>query len=180
VADEELGVLGARHYVMRHGPDLVSCDLAMVLDNLGGEGRIQVEQEGGCSTPATDRGLSRIQEPYLSRAWEGRGFPWKLLPPATLFAAFGNACHPEWLGEAFDRAIREGDHQVNFTGLQGSDQMAFAQAGIPTTGISAPNGSAHSPQDLPVSIHRERFPQCVDLADRFLHQALVRVSQSNQ
>ena len=85
----------------------------------------------------------------------------------------GTPYHPTWLGECIDAATRELDFQTQFTaGVRGSDEMAFAQAGVATCCIGAVNDRAHTPEDLPATVNFERVAQCTDAAARIVLKAI--------
>ncbi len=149
---EEAGILGSRRFVERHGEELKSCRLALVLDNLGGEGPVSIERDGGRRNPSGDPGKTPIPAVYRGRSWEGLRYRWKLIPTPALYAAIGTPYHPAWLIEAVDKTARGLGFAVQFTEMQGSDQMTFAQAGIATSGISAPNVRQHTPDDGPETV----------------------------
>jgi hypothetical protein len=170
---EELAVLGSRHYVARHADELRHCALAVVWDNLGGDGPVQIERNGGSATPPSSPGRSQLSEAYLGRTWEGIDYPWRLTPPPILYAVMGTAYHPAWLGECIDAATRELDFQTKFTaGVRGSDEMAFAQAGVATCCIGAVNDRAHTSEDLPATVNFERVAQCTDAAARIVQKVI--------
>lgn len=167
---EESGVLGSRQYVERHAGELKSCRLALALDNLGGDGPVQVEREGGLPEPPPIPGSARIPQAYRGRAWTGRGYPWSLVPPQALLEAFGAPCHPAWLKAGIEEAVKGLGFDVQFTGLLGSDQMSFAQAGIVTTGIGAANGRAHTQNDRPETVNLEKVSRCAETAARIIQR----------
>ena len=170
---EEMAVLGSRHYVARHADELSHCALALVCDNLGGDGPVRIERSGGRAMPPANPGRSQCPEAYLGRTWEGIGYPWRLIPPPALYAAMGTPYHPEWLGECIDAATRELDFPTKFaTGVLGSDEMAFAQAGVATCCIGAVNNRAHTPGDLPASVNFERVAQSTDAAARIVAKVM--------
>ena len=170
---EELAVLGSRHYVARHADELRHCALALVWDNIGGDRPVQIERNGGSATPPSSPGRSQLPEAYLGRTWEGIDYPWRLTPPPILYAAMGTPYHPFWLGECIDAATRELDFETQSTsGVRGSDEMAFAQAGIATCCIGAVNDRAHTPEDLPAMVNFERVAQSTDAAARIVMKAI--------
>ena len=168
---EESGLLGSRHYVERHSEELAHCSLALVFDDLGGEGSVHVERNGGRLDQPQNPGVSIVPQPYRGRSWSGLGYPWSLVPPPALFAMFGAGYHPVWLTASIDEAVKELDFQVHFTEIQGSDQLSFAQAGIATSGIAAVNGRGHTHDDRPETVHIEKLRQCAETALRILQQS---------
>lgn len=170
---EEVGILGSRSYVERHGDELRSCSLAFIFDDLGGEVPVHIERNGGQPALPRTPGVGLIPQTYQGRVWEGLGYPWKLLPPPALFSTLRMSFHPAWLVDSIDRAVKELGFEVQFTQIQGSDQMSFAQAGIATTGISAPCGRAHSQEDRPDTVNIEKVRQCVETARRILLRTLA-------
>jgi len=169
---EEVGILGSRSYVERHGDELRSCSLALVFDDLGGGVPVHIERNGGQQAPPLNPGVGLIPQTYQGRAWEGLSYPWKLLPAPALFSTLGNSFHPAWLVDSIDKAVKELEIEVHFTQIQGSDQMSFAQAGIATSGISAPTGRGHTQDDRPDTINIEKVKQCVETAGRILLRTL--------
>jgi Zn-dependent M28 family amino/carboxypeptidase len=169
---EEVGILGSRRYVERHGDELRHCSLALVIDDLGGGAPVHIERNGGQQALPLNPGVGLIPQTYQGRAWEGLRYPWKLMPPPTLFAALGNSFHPAWLVDSIDKAVKELGIEVHFTQIQGSDQMSFAQAGIATSGITAPTGRGHTQDDRPDTVNIEKVRQCVETAGRILLRTL--------
>jgi len=168
---EEAGILGSRRYVEKHAGELRHCSMALVFDDLGGEGPVQVERNGGRPKRPQNPGMSVIPTDYQGRTWGGLHYPWSLLPPPALFGLLGSSYHPGWLTASIDEAVKEMDFQVQFTQIQGSDQMAFAQAGIATSGISAVNGRGHTHQDRPETVNIEKVRQCAETAGRIIQNA---------
>ena len=175
---EEAGILGSRRYVERHADELRHCRLALVFDDLGGEGPVQVERNGGQAEAPKDPGVGIIPQTYQGRTWEGLRYPWRILPPPALFGLLGTCYHPDWLTTSIDEAVKELDFQVQFTGIQGSDQMSFAQAGIATSGVGAVNGRGHTQEDRSETVHIEKVRQCVETACRIIQKTWHRLESS--
>jgi Zn-dependent M28 family amino/carboxypeptidase len=173
---EEAGILGSRRYVERHADELRHCRLALVFDDLGGEGPVQVERNGGQAEAPKDPGVGVIPQAYQGRAWEGLRYPWRILPAPAVFDMLGTSYHPDWLTTSIDEAVKELDFQVQFTGIQGSDQLSFAQAGIATSGVGAVNGRGHTQDDRPETVNIEKVRQCAETAGRII-QKICRVSE---
>jgi hypothetical protein len=171
---EEAGVLGSRAFVERHREDLKDCRLAIVFDDLGGEGPLSVERLAGPPTPAQESRVSRIPADYRDRSWEGLQSRWRLLPPPSLFAAMGAVRHPLWLVESVDEAVKESDFKVAVSGIQGSDGLSFNLAGVPAVGISAPNGRSHTRADTPENVCLEGIRRATAVALRIVRRAPAR------
>ncbi len=171
---EEVGVAGSRAFVDRHAAELKDCALAFAFDDLGGIGPVQVERNGGRGEAGPVTAGATFPEPYRGRAWEGLRSSWRLLPPPSLFAAVGEGVHPPWLVESIDAAARESGFEMAFGGLGGSDQMAFAAAGIPTSGVFAPNGRGHTPGDRPDTVEVATVARGVDVAGRIIRKVVTR------
>jgi Zn-dependent M28 family amino/carboxypeptidase len=168
---EEAGLLGSRHYVTQHAAELRHCALALVFDDLGGEGPVQVERDGGRSDPPQNADAGLIPQAYQGRTWSGLGYPWSLVPPPALFSAFSAGYHPAWLVASIDAAVKQLGFPVQFTQIQGSDQMSFAQAGIATSGISAVNGRGHTQADRPETVNVGKVGQCLETALRIVQKS---------
>jgi Zn-dependent M28 family amino/carboxypeptidase len=171
---EEIGLLGSRRYIDRHADELKHCRLALALDDLGGNGPVQVERSGGSTDAPKNPGVGVIPQAYQGRAWEGLRYPWRILPPPALFAILGNSYHPDWLTKGIDEAVKGLDFPVQFTGMQGSDQMSFAQAGIATSGVNAVSARGHTPGDRPETVNIEKVGQCVETAGRIIQEIWTR------
>lgn len=167
---EEAGLLGSRHYVTQRAEELRHCALALVFDDLGGEGPVQVERDGGRSDRPQNADVGLIPRAYRGRTWSGLRYPWSLVPPPALFAAFGASYHPAWLTACIDEAVKQLDFPVQFTQIQGSDQMSFAQAGIATSGITAVNGRGHTEADGPETVNIGKVGQCLETALRIIQK----------
>jgi Zn-dependent M28 family amino/carboxypeptidase len=169
---EEVGDLGSRRFVERHARELRNCLLALILDNLGGDGPVSIERDGGRQDPPTDPGATRIPVAYQGRCWEGLRYPWRLIPSPALYTAFGTPYHPAWLVAAINGAAKTLNFDVQFTGMKGSDEMSFAQAGIATSCLGAPNDRQHTPEDRPETVDLEKVRQCVEAARGILQNVL--------
>lgn len=167
---EEAGLVGSRRYVEQHADELKRCRLVLVFDDLGGAGPVQVEREGGSTAAPRNPGVGVIPPAYQGKAWEGVRYPWRILPPPSLLAMLGTSYHPDWLTKGIDEAVKGLDFPVQFTGMQGSDQMSFAQAGIATTGVSAVSGRGHTQADRPEAVAIEKVRQCAETAARIIQQ----------
>ena len=174
---EERGTLGSRCYVARHAEEMAGYALALALDNLGGEGAVLVERNGGNGAPSAAPGVSRIPEAYRTVAWEGEAFPWRLTPPVSLFGAF-TAFHPLWLQNCIDTATKGLPFPVAFSELQGSDQLSFAQAGLATSGVSAVNDVQHTARDTESSVQYGRAAQCAEVTARILRRVLDHLKET--
>ena len=172
---EEVGLVGSRRFVERHAADLEYCRLALVLDDLGGPGPVLVERDGGRPGLPEKSGVGLIPRAYQGRAWEGLRYPWKLVPPPALFEVMGVPHHPAWLLASIEAAVKELGFDVQFTGIQGSDQMSFAQAGVATSGVSAPNGSGHTQNDTPETVDIGKVRQCTETAGWIIQEAWNRL-----
>lgn len=176
----ELGALGARHYVVRHARSLPSVALTLGFHDLGGKRPVQVERDGGRQSRPANPGQSQIPRTYLTRAWEGSQFPWRLIPPPALLNAFSAPYHPPWLTEAIDAAVGDLAFDVRFTGLQDSDQRAFAQAGVATSGISAPSDRRRAHDDLPSTVDFERVEECTEAARLIVSRAIDHLANGGR
>ena len=61
--------------------------------------------------------------------------------------------------------------EIELMPIPGSDQMAFAQAGIATSGISSPSRHAHTKDDLPETVDVEKIRRCSEIASRIIRKA---------
>ena len=178
---EESAILGSRNYAENHAKELQYCSLALVFDDLGGDGPVHVERNGGRLDQPKNPGIGNIPQAFRGKSWGGLHFPWMLLPPVDLLAALGYSYHPAWLTASIDEAVKDLDFPVQFTPIQGSDQTSFAQAGIVTSGISAVNGRGHTQSDRPETVNIDKVRQCVETAIRILEKiwAHLRLSSVN-
>lgn len=171
---EEVGGLGSRCFVERYAGELKNCLLALILDNLGGDGLVSIERDGGREDPPADPGAIRIPGAYQGRCWEGLRYPWRLVPSPDLYAAFKTPYHPAWLSVAINDAAKALKFDVQFAGMMGSDEMSFAQAGIATSCIAAPNDRQHTLKDRPETVDLEKVRQCAEAACVILQNVLNR------
>jgi len=170
---EEVGFLGSRRYVEKHAEELKRCFLSFIFDDVAGEGPIRIERNGGRRNPVDPSSPLLLPPNYQDRAWEGIGYPWRLIPPPSLYAVFGNAYHPDWLVESIDEAVKETKLEIEFMTIPGSDQMAFAQTGIATSGVTAPSRRAHTKDDLPETVDIEKIRQGAEIAGRIIRKAAM-------
>lgn len=179
---EELGVLGSRQYVAEHAEDLEHLVLVLALDNLGGSRPPAVERNGGESVVPRRTMPDAIPRPYRGRAWEGLTFPWILLPRAGagLMEAASTSYHPPWLVESIDAAAGELGTEVNFTGVQFTDQISFGMAGIATSAVGAVNDVAHTGGDDVASVRWDSVESCAEVAARIVLNAMDRSTRLRQ
>lgn len=175
---EEVGILGSRHYLYSNFESLQNCELLFNLDDVGGHNRIVVEKEGGVQGLSTAKGLSQIPELIKTSPWEGVNSYWRILPQEDeLLKIFGASNHPGWLVKAVEESIDRLGYDVVYTGTQGSDQLAFAQAGIVTSGIGIIGDHAHTPEDKPEHINRDSLKKAGEITAHVVINTMKRMKE---
>jgi len=151
---EEVSLLGSRVYVERHRNDLKSCVLVFNMDTVGGSSKPIIEMQGGVEGIPKEKGKSQIPSMFRNRALDGQLNNWKINNP-ELIPPMMVSNHPGWLLEIIDESIKELGLEFTPTGNLGSDQQAFAQAGIVSTGIGVMGNEVHGLEDTPDKINME-------------------------
>jgi hypothetical protein len=177
---EEIGIIGSRNYLSNNTESLQRCELLFNIDDVGGNGRIRVEMTGGISGISETKCLSQIPESVRTYPWEGIRSYWRMLPDDDLMKIFMASNHPDWLVDVINKSVGELGYNIQPTGTQGSDQLAFAQAGIVTTGIGIISNFSHTPQDIPSRINEKSLKIAGEIAALVIQNAIKRFSSSPQ
>lgn len=152
---EEIGVMGSRNYLHKNTQSLQQCELLFNIDDVGGNRSIVVEMTGGVSGILGKKCVSQIPESVNACPWEGIDSYWRMLPDDDLMKIFAASNHPDWLVDVINKSVDELGYDIQSTGTHGSDQLAFAQAGIVTSGIGIISANSHTPQDIPEKIDKK-------------------------
>jgi hypothetical protein len=152
---EEIGIIGSRNYLYKNTDSLRQCELLFNIDDVGGNGSVVVEMTGGVSGIPATKCVSQIPEGVKAYPWEGVESYWRMLPGDDLLGIFTASNHPDWLVDVVTKSVDELGYEIQPTGTHGSDQLAFAQAGIVTSGIGIISTNSHTPQDLPEEIDKK-------------------------
>jgi len=168
---EESGLLGSRMYVSRHRGELAGIDMVFNVDTIGGTGDPRVEMGSGTAEAYGETGACHFPEYLMDKAWEGRNGKWRLCHPAILPPLLMASILPEWLETVLADVTASMDFKVDASGPIFSDGRAFAQAGVPTSGIAQKAGSAllHSENDTPANLNPELIRKCV----RITHDVVI-------
>jgi hypothetical protein len=150
---EELAILGSRVYVERHAHGLQHCALAFNLDQIGGDARPFIEMLGGVKGVPSEVGQSQFPARFRNRALDGQDSGWRMIITPDLLAPMAASNRPDWLVTIIRQAVRELRVEIEPVGNAGSDQQAFAQAGVVATGIGVCGNEVHTPRDTPGHIH---------------------------
>jgi hypothetical protein len=150
---EELAILGSRVYVERHAHGLQHCALAFNLDQIGGDARPFIEMLGGVKGVPSEVGQSQFPARFRNRALDGQDSGWRMIITPDLLAPMAASNRPDWLVTIIRQAVRELRVEIEPVGNAGSDQQAFAQAGVVATGIGVGGNEVHTPRDTPGHIH---------------------------
>ena len=175
---EEIGIMGSRNYLIRNTHSLRRCELLLNIDDVGGDRSVSVERNGGVSGMPEKKGQSQIPENVLNYAWEGVNSRWRMLADTNLIKIFSASNHPPWLVDVVDKTVEDLGYDIVTTGTQGSDQLAFAHAGIVTSGISIVTQYQHTPQDTPENINKKSLRKAGEIAARVILNALKRFKEN--
>jgi hypothetical protein len=134
---------------------------------------------GGVSGISEKKCLSQIPEAVKTHSWEGVESQWRMLADDGLMRIFAASNHPDWLVDIINRSVEELGYDIQPTGTQGSDQLAFAQAGIVTSGIGIISGFSHTPQDTPENIDKKSLRKAGDITTSVVLSAIERFSESH-
>jgi hypothetical protein len=143
---EEVGLLGSRMYLNSHIEDLKKCKLLFNIDTIGG-GTIAIETEGGMKN--SSKNIKNKFPGYLmDKALEGLNGNWRILNPDVI-PVLMTSNNPAWIKEYAHQASKEENIELIYGSAFFSDQMIFAQAGVPVSGMAQKTGSKilHSSQD---------------------------------
>jgi hypothetical protein len=176
---EEIGVIGSRNYLFTNTESLRKCELLFNIDDVGGNGNVLVEMIGGVSGIPQTKCLSQIPESVKTHSWEGVESRWRMLAGDDLMRIFSASNHPDWLVDIINRSVEELGYDIQPTGTQGSDQLAFAQAGIVTSGIGIISEFSHTPQDTPENIDKKSLRKAGEITAHVVLNAIERFSQKH-
>ncbi|MFC2082304.1 M28 family metallopeptidase [Bacteroidota bacterium] len=178
---EEIGIIGSRNYLYNNLQSLKKCFLLFNIDDVGGHRKIIVEKNGGVKGISETKGLSQIPEYLKISPWEGVNSMWRMLPENKKFLKiFGASNHPDWLVNTIENSIDVLGYEVTYTGTQGSDQLAFAQAGIVTSGVGIIGDHHHSPEDKPEFIDKESLKKAGEIAALVVINSMNRISENRK
>jgi Iap family predicted aminopeptidase len=172
---EEIGMVGSRLYVSKHGQELKDCELLFNLDTVGGSEEIHVEMKGGIQDIPQEKGQSQIPEQMANKSWRDSENKWRLLNKVQDIA-LDASCLPDWLPAAIEESGKELGYTIVPSHQMGSDHLIFAQAGIPATDIAISGCKLHSPEDTPGQISKESLEKAGNLVARVVQKAMSRLS----
>ena len=152
---EEIGIIGSRNYLYNNTQSLRQCELLFNIDDVGGNGSVLVEMTGGVNGIPETKCVSQIPERVKTYPWEGVDSYWRMLADDDLMRIFTASNHPKWLVDVINKSVEELGYNIQSTGTHGSDQLAFAQAGIVTSGIGIISVNSHTSQDIPEEINQK-------------------------
>lgn len=175
LSGEEIGMVGSRLYVSKHGRELKNCELLFNLDTVGGSEEIYVEMLGGIQGIPQEKGQSQIPEQMANKAWGDSENKWMLLHRVQGIPLMAS-CLPEWLPAAIEESGKELGYTIAPSRQMGSDHRIFAQAGIPATDIAISGCKLHSPEDTPQQVNKESLEKAGNLVARVIQKAIRRLS----
>jgi Zn-dependent M28 family amino/carboxypeptidase len=175
---EEIGIFGSRNYLDTNTESLRQCELLFNIDDVGGNGNVLVEMTGGVRGIPVTKCLTQIPEAVKTHSWEGVESHWRMLADDNLMRIFAASNHPDWLVDVITKSVEELGYDIQPTGTQGSDQLAFAQAGIVTSGIGIISGFSHTPQDTPEKINKKSLRVAGDITTHVVLSAIERLSEN--
>lgn len=176
---EEIGIVGSRHYLYNNTQSLRQCELVFNIDDVGGNGSILVEMTGGVSGIPKTKCISQIPEGIKAYPWEGVDSYWRILADDDLMRIFAASNHPEWLVDVINKSVEELEYEIQPTGTQGSDQLAFAQAGIVTSGIGIISANSHTLQDIPEEINKKSLEIAGEITARVVLNTIRRFESND-
>lgn len=171
---EEIGIIGSRNYLYKNTQSLRQCELLFNIDDVGGNRSVLVEMTGGVSGIPETKCVSQIQESVKAYPWEGVDSYWRMLADDDLMRIFGASNHPDWLVDVINKSVEELGYDIQPTGTHGSDQLAFAQAGIVTSGVGIISEFSHTPQDIPKEIDQKSLELAGKIAANVVLNAIKR------
>jgi hypothetical protein len=172
---EELGILGSRVYVNRHPDKIKHCALILNLDQVGGGIGPNIELLGGVVGMPPSKGQSQIPMCCRERALDGQKEGWRMVMTPDMITAATASNHPEWLVEIIQDSAAELGMDITPCGNLGSDQQAFAQAGVPATGIGFSGTEIHTPNDTPDQIIKTSLEKAGRIAAAVVLKTMQRL-----
>ena len=143
-------------------------------------GSVQIEMTGGVNGIPETKCVSQIPESVKAYPWEGVDSYWRMLPEDDLMKIFTASNHPDWLVDIINKSVDELGYVIQPTGTHGSDQLAFAQAGIVTSGIGIISTNSHTPRDIPEEINKKSLKIAGEITAHVVLNAIKRFSPSYQ
>jgi hypothetical protein len=177
---EEIGIIGSRNYLDDNTESLRRCELLFNIDDVGGYGNVLVEMTGGISGVPDTKGVSQIPESIKTSPWEGINSYWRMLADNDLMKIFAASNHPDWLVDVINKSVEKLGYDIQPTGTQGSDQLAFAQAGIVTSGIGIISNFSHTPQDIPSRINEKSLKIAGEITAHVVLNSMKRFGPNHQ
>jgi hypothetical protein len=175
---EEIGIIGSRNYLYDNAKSLQQCELVFNIDDVGGNGPVLVEMAGGVSGISETKCVSQIPENAKAFSWEGINSKWRMLADEDLMKIMAVSNHPQWLVDVVNKSVEDLGYDIEPTGTQGSDQLAFAQAGIVTSGVGIVSEYRHTSKDVPEKINKKSLKIAGEIAAHVVLNALKRFTES--
>ncbi|MBN1982045.1 MAG: M20/M25/M40 family metallo-hydrolase [Chitinivibrionales bacterium] len=176
---EEMGIIGSRNYLYTNTESLQHCELLFNIDDVGGNGPVTVEMAGAVNGISERKCVSQIPEFLKDHSWEGVISQWRMLADDDLMKIMTASNHPQWLVDVVNKSIKELGYDIEPTGTQGSDQLAFAQAGIVTSGVGIVSELRHSSKDIPEKIDKRSLKIAGEIAASVVLNTLKRFRESH-
>ncbi len=175
---EEVGLLGSRMYFVKHAPELAAIDLVFNVDTIGGTGDPRIEMDGGVADAYAELGACHFPDYLMDTAWEGASGKWRICHPDLLPPLLMSSQVPDWLGGVLRRVTGSAGFKVDACGPIFSDGRAFAQGGVPTSGVAQKAGSKliHCADDTPANLHLELIRKSIRLTDDVIAATLDHFS----
>jgi hypothetical protein len=177
---EEVGVVGSRNYLHSNVESLRHCELLFNIDDVGGSGPVLVEMAGGVTGIPETKCESQIPEHVQACSWEGVYSRWRMLADDNLMKIMTASNHPPWLVDVVNQSVADLGYSIRATGTQGSDQIAFAQAGIVTSGVGIISQHSHTSKDVPENINTQSLKIAAEIAAHVVLNTANRFKASNQ
>lgn len=169
---EEIGIVGSRKYLYDNTESLQRCVLLFNIDDIGGKGSVLVEMTGGVRGIPQKQCVSQIPDNLKSYSWEGVNSKWRMLAGEDLMKIMMTSNHPQWLVDVVNKSVEDLGYDIQPTPTQGSDQLAFAQAGIVTSGVGIISEHSHTPQDIPENINKRSLKIAGEIATHVVMNTL--------
>jgi hypothetical protein len=103
-----------------------------------------------------------------------------MLADNDLMKIFAASNHPDWLVDVINKSVEKLGYDIQPTGTQGSDQLAFAQAGIVTSGIGIISNFSHTPQDIPSRINEKSLKIAGEITAHVVLNSMKRFGPNHQ
>jgi len=171
---EEKGLLGSRHYLDKHSSELKNCDLLINLDQIGGQGKINIEVLDSIKGIPEIKGTNQFPKYLSDKPFEGVSSRWTIIEP-QIFGLMSITNTPNWLVDVINESSI--NLNINQTTGSGSDQLVFTQAGIVSTCIFTSGNEYHNKNDIQNQVNLQTIEQVSKLTINLISNTIKKLKE---